>query len=203
MDFCYDLFIYVGLVYWSLWYFHFNVAVIVLVGILQVLVFREIVKIGIEPAKSRQLPWFRAMHYYLLVVFNYFLYGESLINHYKPTMMEYFLGKHHRFVSFLLYVLGLVYFVMNLKKGFYRFQFSHFGWTHMALLLIVFESHFIIENIFNGLFWFLLPSLLVVTNDVFAYMAGILFGKTPLISLSPKKTWEGFIGGLIITVTQN
>ena len=70
----------------------------------------------------------------------------------------------------------------------------------MALLMIVFESHFIIENIFNGLVWFLLPSMLVVTNDVFAYMAGILFGKTPLITLSPKKTWEGFIGGLIVTV---
>lgn len=28
-----------------------------------------------------------------------------------------------------------------------------------------------------------------------AYIFGMLFGKTPLIKLSPKKTWEGFIGG--------
>jgi len=37
-------------------------------------------------------------------------------------------------------------------------------------------------------------------NDTFAYFTGVLFGKTPLIELSPKKTWEGFIGGWIITM---
>ena len=30
--------------------------------------------------------------------------------------------------------------------------------------------------------------------------AGICFGRTPLIKLSPKKTWEGFCGGLVMTV---
>lgn len=30
--------------------------------------------------------------------------------------------------------------------------------------------------------------------------AGFFFGRTPLIKLSPKKTWEGFIGGFIGTV---
>ena len=30
--------------------------------------------------------------------------------------------------------------------------------------------------------------------------AGICFGRTPLIKLSPKKTWEGFFGGLLLTV---
>lgn len=29
---------------------------------------------------------------------------------------------------------------------------------------------------------------------------GFFFGKTPLIKVSPKKTWEGFIGGFIGTV---
>jgi phosphatidate cytidylyltransferase len=33
-----------------------------------------------------------------------------------------------------------------------------------------------------------------------AYMFGFFFGRTPLIKLSPKKTWEGFIGGAISTV---
>jgi phosphatidate cytidylyltransferase len=43
--------------------------------------------------------------------------------------------------------------------------------------------------------WFIVPALLVITNDIFAYIFGKLFGKTKLIELSPKKTWEGFIGG--------
>ena len=33
-----------------------------------------------------------------------------------------------------------------------------------------------------------------------AYIFGFFFGRTPLIQLSPKKTWEGFIGGGIATV---
>jgi len=48
---------------------------------------------------------------------------------------------------------------------------------------------------FEGLIWFIMPIMMVVINDVMAYMFGFSFGKTPLIQLSPKKTWEGFIGG--------
>lgn len=33
-----------------------------------------------------------------------------------------------------------------------------------------------------------------------AYFFGVFFGKTPLIKLSPKKTWEGFIGASFSTV---
>jgi phosphatidate cytidylyltransferase len=40
--------------------------------------------------------------------------------------------------------------------------------------------------------------ILVGCNDTFAYVFGVLFGKHPLASkISPKKTWEGFLGGMI------
>lgn len=41
---------------------------------------------------------------------------------------------------------------------------------------------------------------MIVCNDVMAYMFGFFFGRTPLIKLSPKKTWEGFIGGGFATI---
>ena len=41
---------------------------------------------------------------------------------------------------------------------------------------------------------------MIICNDIMAYMFGFFFGKTPLIKLSPKKTWEGFIGGAISTI---
>lgn len=53
---------------------------------------------------------------------------------------------------------------------------------------------------FEGLIWFVVPVSMIVANDVMAYLFGFFFGKTPLIKLSPKKTWEGFIGGGISTI---
>lgn len=70
----------------------------------------------------------------------------------------------------------------------------------MALFLIVVQAHFIMNNVFEGMIWFFLPASLVITNDIFAYVCGITFGRTQLIKLSPKKTVEGFIGAWVMTV---
>ena len=37
-------------------------------------------------------------------------------------------------------------------------------------------------------------------NDTMAYIVGSLIGKTPLSRISPKKTWEGTIGGIILCI---
>jgi phosphatidate cytidylyltransferase len=37
-------------------------------------------------------------------------------------------------------------------------------------------------------------------NDTMAYLVGSLIGKTPLSKISPKKTWEGTIGGAILCI---
>ena len=95
---------------------------------------------------------------------------------------------------------GFVFFVFSLQKGHYKFQFTQFAWTHMALFLIVGQAHFVINNIFEGFIWFILPVSMVITNDIFAYLCGITFGRTPLIQISPKKTWEGFLGAWFFTV---
>jgi phosphatidate cytidylyltransferase len=70
----------------------------------------------------------------------------------------------------------------------------------VTLLICVIQGMAYVANIYNGLVWFLLPTLLVTTNDIFAYFFGFFLGRTPLIKLSPKKTWEGFIGGSVSTM---
>lgn len=37
-------------------------------------------------------------------------------------------------------------------------------------------------------------------NDTMAYIVGSLIGKTPFSKISPKKTWEGTIGGAILAI---
>ncbi len=43
--------------------------------------------------------------------------------------------------------------------------------------------------------------ILIWTCDTAAYFGGRSFGKHPLSSISPKKTWEGFIAGLTLTLS--
>ena len=37
-------------------------------------------------------------------------------------------------------------------------------------------------------------------NDTMAYLVGSFIGKTPLTKISPKKTWEGTIGGIALCI---
>jgi phosphatidate cytidylyltransferase len=50
----------------------------------------------------------------------------------------------------------------------------------------------------------IIPIIIIASiwiNDTMAYIVGSLIGKTPLSKISPKKTWEGTIGGIILAVT--
>ena len=59
-------------------------------------------------------------------------------------------------------------------------------------------------NIYGNIVW--MPEVILYlfaltwTFDTFAYIFGVKFGKHKILpSISPKKSWEGFIGGLIFT----
>lgn len=42
--------------------------------------------------------------------------------------------------------------------------------------------------------------LLIWTNDTMAYITGSFIGKTPFSKISPNKTWEGTVGGVVFTI---
>lgn len=49
----------------------------------------------------------------------------------------------------------------------------------------------------------IIPCLIMFSiwlNDTMAYLVGSFIGKTPLTKISPKKTWEGTIGGIVLCV---
>ncbi|KAI6241821.1 Phosphatidate cytidylyltransferase [Aphelenchoides fujianensis] len=175
-----------------------------LVFLIQLKCFNEIIKIGLFVYRLYDLPWFRALSWYFLITSDYFLFGESLIDYWSIVLRkDEFLRTlvvHHRLISFVLYLGGFLWFVLSLQKGLYLRQFSLFAFTHVVLLLIVSQSFLLVNNLLQGLIWFLAPVSMVICCDIMSYVFGFFFGKTPLIKLSPKKTWEGFIGGAFSTV---
>jgi len=61
-----------------------------------------------------------------------------------------------------------------------------------CFLLLLFEQE-------QGPMLVLLAILGPVGNDIGGYIAGVLFGKHPMApTISPKKSWEGFIGSLLL-----
>ena len=49
----------------------------------------------------------------------------------------------------------------------------------------------------------ILPSAVILSiwiNDTMAYIVGSMIGKTPFSKISPKKTWEGTIGGGVMCI---
>jgi phosphatidate cytidylyltransferase len=65
------------------------------------------------------------------------------------------------------------------------------GWDiHIHDTIIVIAGYFIPVMVIASI-WI---------NDTMAYIVGSLIGKTPLSKISPKKTWEGTIGGILLSV---
>ncbi len=69
-----------------------------------------------------------------------------------------------------------------------------------ASLMVFMQQGRLPENA-SGPFVMLTIILLIWINDIFAYLSGISFGRHKLFSrISPKKTWEGSIGGLFASL---
>ncbi len=74
----------------------------------------------------------------------------------------------------------------------------YLGWP-LALFLALRGSDFGLGS--TGFWWVLATFGMVWGNDTGAYLTGHYFGKTKLAPrVSPAKTWEGFAGGLVVSI---
>ena len=92
-------------------------------------------------------------------------------------------------ILFAVILLACLYEMYKLRKG--KTKILSFLYLLSPLLLV----HFIKTELV------LLMFILTWTFDTFAYLVGVKFGKHKIMpTVSPKKSWEGFVGGFIFTV---
>lgn len=110
----------------------------------------------------------------------------------------------HRYYLLIFPLISCVY-MIKLYKKFERKPFTNIAFTFLGIFYVAvpfallnvasFEDHhYNFEIMFGSLF-------ILWASDTGAYFAGTFFGKRKLFErISPKKSWEGFIGGAVLAL---
>jgi phosphatidate cytidylyltransferase len=87
-----------------------HIYVIIIVTAVQIVSFKEVIAIANVPSRAKNLRFTKSLNWYFLASTMYFLYGESVIYYFKHILLvdKVLLpfATHHRFISFILYVMG-------------------------------------------------------------------------------------------------
>ena len=87
-----------------------HIYIIGIVTAVQIVSFKEVIAIANVPSKAKNLRFTRSLNWYFLGAVMYYLYGESVIYYFKHiVLVDRVLlpfATHHRFISFMLYVIG-------------------------------------------------------------------------------------------------
>jgi phosphatidate cytidylyltransferase len=110
-----------------------------------------------------------------------------------------------------LIALTIMEIVVSRQFNFKNLGYSLLGFIYISVslgLLLNIRCGEPLEDTFLGTSFNLVIGLVVCLmiiaslwiNDTMAYIVGSLIGKTPFSSISPKKTWEGTIGGALLAI---
>ena len=176
----------VGSAIWNFWAFAAVFGVFVIFGIWEF--YNMMGRKNIKPQK------------FFGVIIGLSLYAVSILN------IKEIDSKYSDILSLLMFFFcGLVFFIELYRKS--ETPFQNIAFTFLGIIYITIP--FIILVSFNkyaegscSIFTFpVLYFFMLWANDTFAYLTGMQFGKHKLFErISPKKTWEGAIGGLIFTL---
>ena len=99
--------------------------------------------------------------------------------------------------NYIFYLVFLIYVLVFIEIYFYFKNYKFLVFTYvLSSFLFFINLQFSEETILN----FNLFILIVISFDTFCYIIGKKFGQKKLIKISPNKTYEGLLGGIIIAL---
>ncbi|GMI49593.1 hypothetical protein ScalyP_jg681 [Parmales sp. scaly parma] len=178
-----------------------------LVLVSQLIMFREITAITTDPVKEAKIgvPVMTVQRYLWLATamsaFTLPVLVDELELFPLPSLLPAPVLTYAGFsLSLILLIVSMNN--QNATPELIKYQILSASGSSAALTFLIGQSAMMLETAsLYGLRFIVIPLILVAANDTFAYLAGCIFGKHPLIGkLSPKKTVEGFIGALLGTI---
>lgn len=145
---------------------------------------------GLAPQKA-----FGTLSGIVIFVLSFFIEGRISIDG-RILTSEYYI---------LIFPMIACIYMIKLYKKFERKPFTNIAFTFLGIFYVIVP--FVLLNVIvfeDGRYNYqtILGSLLILwASDTGAYFAGTLFGKRKLFErISPKKSWEGFIGGAALAL---
>lgn len=157
----------------------------------------------------------------ILVLSMYEFYNLTLKARIKPQIflgiligLSFFIGSYLYTVGGIeaLFLLGFIPLIMsvfifelfrNHRRPFHNIAFTYLGILYIAVPISLF-NFFVFDSTSVSITFsyeiLLSYFILIWANDTGAYLFGVSIGKHKIFPrISPKKSWEGFFGGLIFT----
>lgn len=186
---------------------------VLFVFLMQLGCFREMVRVGMDPALERSLPGFLSLQWAWFAAAACHTYGSWLHALVDDPAVDTsglpgglaFLAHYHALATLALFSAVFVASVLSLAppQKCYLYQVQRLAFTVVSLAMIFGQMLGTPGVVYQGLIWYFVPASVVATNDIMAYFSGVAVGRRfmnrPLLQLSPNKTFEGFFGAIVWT----
>mmetsp|Transcript_33822 Transcript_33822/g.69135 ORF Transcript_33822/g.69135 Transcript_33822/m.69135 type:complete len:389 (+) Transcript_33822:43-1209(+) len=185
------------------------------IALLQWGCFREMIRVGLDPAFEKKLPGFLALQWAWFACAAFGVYSSWLEALHAdpatdtsrlPVFVAWLLTPGYSGLACLaLFSVVFVASVLVLRppQACYLYQMRRLSFSMVALMMIFGQMRGTPAALYKGLIWYFVPSSIVATNDIMAYFTGVAVGRRfvdkPLLQLSPNKTWEGYCGAVLWT----
>ena len=134
-----------------------------------VAMFKELVTVRPRGAQTQVQLISKISNWSFFVAFAWGVTGRVLVITFGEQWLRFgvlgvLLVRYHTMITYTLYCVAFVAFVLSLRSGHLKEQFKSFAWTHMILLVVMLQVNLWEHTLFKGLFWFVLPASLVIVG---------------------------------------